>query len=119
MKKIVILALLGIAVSGSAFAAQKGTIGHAIELYDKGGSSRSFILNFFAGLEQGVGWSNALLERTGQKPHYCPPSHSTLNPDQSFSIFRQFAERANYLGLNNAQTGNIFINAMIYTYPCK
>jgi hypothetical protein len=119
MKQIILALLIGVLVSGPAIAAKSGTIGHAIELYDKGGSSRSFILSFFTGLEQGVGWSNSLLTATGRKPHYCQPGNLLLNPDQYFTIFRQFAERANYLGLNNAQTGNIFINAMINAYPCK
>jgi len=78
MKRIFLAALVGVLVSGPALAAKKGTLGHAIELYDKGGSSRSFILNFFAGLGEGVEWSNAILLKTGGKPHYCAPANVVM-----------------------------------------
>lgn len=118
MKHIILAALVGMLVSGSAWAAERPTIGKFLDVYDRETvQQKQTYESSFGFMGEGMQWINRY---EGRSPVYCPPENLSITNGQYFSIFRNFAEKKeSRLKEHIWSKGFMLLRGLIEAFPCK
>jgi hypothetical protein len=82
------------------------------------------LTSYLAGVENGVGWINALLEDKGQKALFCQPKKLALNSQTIKDILKREVKNLLTLGrtqeeINEYPIAYIIIQGLIDAFPCE
>ena len=86
--------------------------------YEKIKNTQEFKL-FIAGIAEGVGLSNMILEKQGNKKIFCQPSNVTMSAANILNILQREKDENAKLFKSDTLLGLILIRGLVKTYPCK
>ena len=121
MKRIIFAALVGVLVSGPAWAAEKETILDLFNFYDQADpKNQARMEEAFASMGYAMGVVNAEHGAKGHPPVFCQSKKLAITPGQYFAIFRKRVERnEKFLTLPADAKGVVLLEGLIQTFPCK
>jgi hypothetical protein len=74
---------------------------------------------FIAGVAEGAGWSNVLLDSHGSKKLFCQPSNLTMSADDLLDIIKREVNANAKVFKSDTPLGLILIKGLVDIYPCK
>ena len=86
--------------------------------YEKIKNTQEFKL-FISGVAEGVGLSNMILDKQGNKKIFCQPSNVTMSADNLLGILQREIDENAKLFKSDTLLGLILIRGLVKTYPCK
>jgi hypothetical protein len=74
---------------------------------------------FIAGVGEGAGWSNVLLESRGSKKLFCQPGNLNLSADDLLDVVKREVNANAKVFKSDTPLGLILIKGLMDIYPCK
>jgi hypothetical protein len=109
--KRVIAAIVLLGTCGYAHA--DPSIRVVLSEYSKGNVAA---IAYLRGISAGLGWANALIAQSGERPIYCQPDKLALTDEQRLDILNRFL--AEYPRVAEQQVGVVLMAALKDAFPC-
>ena len=115
MKKVIAILVLGLMLSGNAYATSLS--------YKKYNEDPERYLGYVVGILEGVSWVNIIQKNISKKEFYCAPKDFYLSYEKGLEILKEEVARARSDGLtmkeiNEQPVGMLITNGVKDTFPC-